>query len=374
MKLQTVMTKIKNAFKLIRTDGFGAFWHKTKRLVFHKHRALSRKLFHPKAGLELREEAKKYFAQKSEMFKLSIVIPVLGQHDITRFCLNKIIENKVGEIEIIVIDNGGDFEIKDDSKLGHLKILKPSAENIGVYPTFKLGMENTKGDVVLFIHSDLIIDERGFDLLLTYVFASDKEVGLVGFIGSDEINENGGRSSGTTSNFLGKTYKYKDRVWTGTPASMWGERYDGLTSAVVLDGCSMALRRSAWNEIGYRENRPLNHYYDRLISLQVLEAKYKVKVLGIACDHISGQTAMNEKKYFNTAQIWCTENNIAPIKNHLGNIDWDMSMHEEAKRLFLKEWKDEKKKYSLFGYHFSRGYFFDKRSCFGRAVSNNRKT
>lgn len=341
-----LIKKTRNAYKMFHENGVNYLWHKVKRFFYHKLQFIIRKTFYPKAGYLLRKTAQKEFVENKLPLSISIVIPVLGQHSLTKLCLNKIAENQMGDIEVVIIDNGGDFEIKKNElseKITKLKIIRPSTENTGVYPTFKYGMDNTAGDIVLFIHSDLLIDDNGFDTTLRYVFAKDKNIGLLGFVGSDEINENGSRAWGTTSNFLGKTYSYNNETWKGLPSSFFGITYDGLTKAVVLDGCAMAINRDVWNKIGYRENRPPHHYYDRFISCQVLEIGYDIWVLGIGCDHIGGQVASKEKKYFNTAKMWCQKNNIEPIKDDSGNINWDITMHTEAKRLFLKEWRDEKK-------------------------------
>ena len=195
---------------------------------------------------------------------------------------------------------------------------------------------------MMFIHSDLIIDEYGFDVLLREVFAQNPKIGLVGFVGSDEMTAEGGRGLGTTSNFGGKTYTYKNKSWKGSPALFWGRRFDGLTNAVVIDGCSMAVRRTLWEKIKGHPNHSIIYNYDKLISLQTLEAGYKVAVLGVLCDHISNQTASNEKRYHSISQGVCEKNNVPTVTDRTGNINWDMSIHAEAKRRLLKEWRDEK--------------------------------
>ncbi len=98
----------------------------------------------------------------------------------------------------------------------------------------------------------------------------------------------------------------------------------------------MIIRREAWERIGYREDWPPHHFYDRLISCQMLEAKYKVGVLGIACDHISGQTVSKEERYEKLASKWCHKNHIAKTHN------WDDAMYREAERRFLYEYRQVK--------------------------------
>ncbi|MFA5889080.1 MAG: glycosyltransferase [Candidatus Paceibacterota bacterium] len=341
------ITKIKNAYKMLKNEGFGPLFYKIQRFSYHKTKAFIRKIF-PYEGKRLREAANNYVKSDGSLPSLSIIIPILGHHDMTQFCINKIIEHHKQEIEILVVDNGNDF-IAEPIPLKsnvHLKVVHPEEGNIGVYPVFDYGIRHTEGEIILFMHNDLILNENGFDILLKYVFAKNKDFGLVGFVGSDEINENGGRGWGTTSNLEKKTYTYKDKTWTGPPAELFGSKFDGLTNAVFIDACSMAIRRSTWEKIGFRKDFPISsHSHDRLTCMQVLEAGQRIAVLGVACDHMDGQTRFYpiDKKYPNAYQIWCEKNNIPKVFKNDGSVDWDWTMRYEAKRLFLKEWRDEKK-------------------------------
>ncbi len=340
-------TKIQNAYRMLRKQGFSPLLYKTYRFIYHKTQNLIRKIglyVGKNPGKELREAAKEYGHKKTHHLTFSIIIPVLGQHDLAQFCINKIVKHHSEPIEIVVIDNGGDFRPETSHLPADIKVkvICPPEGNISVYPCFDVGMKNTEGDIILFIHSDIVVDEDNFDVLLKYLFARDPKLGVVGFVGSDEINKTGGRGWGTTSNFAARTYRYKDKKWTGTDAKVHGERFDGLTEAILLDGCAIAFPRKVWNEIGYRPNFPINHYYDRLICLQAIEKGYTVAVLGLACEHLSGQTSTDEKIYADSAKKWCQEHNIPPVMDTNGNISWNMSIWTAAREATLKEWKDDK--------------------------------
>ncbi len=343
MEKISIVTKIKNAYEMFHKEGLGSLLYKIRRRSYHKIHNTLRNLDKYK-GKRLRDKAKQFSRVNRSPLSMSVIIPVLGQHDLAQFSINKIIEHHGENLEILVIDNGGDFRPDTDNlpKTISLKVITPPGGNIGVYPTYKFGMDNSTTDIVLFIHSDLIIDETDFDIFLKYIFTRKNEIGLVGFVGSDEINCSGGRGFGTTSNFSYKTHTYKNKSWCGVNSLIYGDRFNGLTNAAVIDSLAMAFRRSAWNKIEYRQNQSPHHYHDRLFSCQILEAGYKIAVLGIACDHISGQTSGGEKKYYNLARTWCEENKIPLVEDDSGNINWDWSLHEEAKRRFLKEWRDEK--------------------------------
>lgn len=273
--------------------------------------------------------------------KLTVVVPVLGQHELaTRAILNLLENMSLASTDIVVVDNGGDYSFPLPSP--KVSVFRPGS-NLGVYPVFKYAFDSCQGDVLAFFHSDLIVAEPGYDSRLLTVFNLNDKMGLIGFVGSNEIDRNGGRGGGTTSNFQGNAYFNSDNdnpmEWRGSPAHHHGMTNAGLTPAAVVDGCAMVIRRAAWDMIGYREDFPPHHFYDRLISTQMLELGWKVAVLGIACDHISGQTVSKESRYGDMAKEWCDKHGIAQLS---ADEPWDQVIYKAAERQWLKEYRDEK--------------------------------
>lgn len=275
--------------------------------------------------------------------KLSVVVTVLGQHELATVAIQQLLKNSFNKsTEIIVIDNGGDYNCPITNE--KLLIHRPG-RNLGVYPVFDYAMhfEYVRGDIVLFLHSDLMIEEDGYDTRILAAFEEHKLLGLLGFVGSNEIDVHGGRGAGTTSNFQGSSYfsgiLNEGMTWQGSRAEAHGTRDTGFTNAAVVDGCAMAVRRTAWERIGYRTDFPPHHFYDRLISTQMLEARYRVGVLGIACDHISGQTVSKETRYGDMAKEWCTQHGIWQMR---ADEPWDQVLYQVAERVWLREYRDQK--------------------------------
>ena len=261
--------------------------------------------------------------------KLSIVFPVLNQHELFYKCFEEIRKNTTtDDIEYLIIDNGSD----EDIVLPGVRVIK-NKENIGVYPTTNQGMDNTNGDFVAFFHSDVVIWEKGWDKRVIKEFENDINLGLIGFVGSNEIDYNGGRGCGTMSNFMGKSLD----KWTGSPAEHHGRRITEGHRSAVVDGCVMILDRSAWDNIGYRKHFPPHHFYDRLICTQLLENNWNIMTLGIEFDHFNGQTSSHENKYDKFAEHWCKTHG-EPVK--VGS--WDNTLYNRAEREWLKEYRDDK--------------------------------
>jgi len=300
------------------------------------------------------------------MIKLSIVIPVLNQHPLFVESLNLLTANltRPEEVEVLIIDNGSTEKISNKletlginwdltGKTDRLGVITNEI-NIGVYPTFKQGLDNAKGGVIAFFHSDMLIYEKGWDDRVIKCFEYDNKLGLIGFIGSDEMDAWGGRGSGTMSNFQGKGVK----DWKGSKASVHGRVITDLKPAVVVDGCVMIFRKETLEEIGFIEDFPMHHFYDRLMSCQVIEKGKRVAVLGIECDHVSGQTVAHEEKHTTASEDWCKEHlgitsfkdwenkNQDWIKGAMPSyhksptpVSWDDVIYREAEKKFFERFK-----------------------------------
>lgn len=298
--------------------------------------------------------------------KLTVVFPVLNQFKLSEKAIDLAMGNLSGEydIQLLIIDNGS------KEPFGYLPIKYVQTDvvrhesSIGVYPVFWDALKYATGDVIALLHSDLMICEQDWDARVMKTFEEHEKLGLLGFIGSNEIDIGGGRGAGTTSNFKGNIYAarncnieskwniknvYGERdneVWAGSPARVHGRQYDGFTNAAVVDGCAMIFRKSVLEQIPQRENFPPHHFYDRLLSCEVKERGYTVGVLGIACDHISGQTVNKEIEYSDMAREWAIAHDMYRQDDKLNYLphyhNWDTELYKEAEKQWLSEYRDQK--------------------------------
>lgn len=308
------------------------------------------------------------------MIKFSIVVGVHNQLDLAWTAIRAMVENldRPEETELVVIDNGSEPSMgmpTDESmpvfrRLANGGIVHRNAVNTGNYPLFKQGLELTLGDVVAFLHSDVFVYQKGWDIAVRAQFEANERLGLLGFIGSTEIDGWGGRGMGTVSNMQGRVTQHpviQDHKWYGSQAEVHGKRSAGMTiDGSVVDGCVMIFKREVLDQIPFKENMAPHHHYDRLMSLQAIEMGYKVGVLGVEFDHISGQTSNTQagwqetsKRWFkehlgiNTPQEWAVirgdwvraSNN--PSRGKVPD-QWDHCAYLESEYQFLKEYRDEK--------------------------------
>ena len=303
--------------------------------------------------------------------KISVIIPVLNQYKLVAQAINYLAENAITSPELILIDNASDEggeKLKDAlfksgidteklARLSELKIIDLE-QNIGTYATFKEGLKYATEDILVYMHSDVFIYQAGWDKIVLDKFEADAGLGLIGFIGSNEIDNLGGRGCGTKSNMQGRETKTLTNTWKGSPAESHGRRITTLETGAVVDGCVMILRKDCLSKLERVEDFPLHHFYDRLISCQVLEKGYRVGVLGIEFDHISGQTVCHEGKHYTIAEqkmiekfssreqweelrkVWMN-NAMNPSRGKKPDTG-DYWTYLEAEWRFLSEWRERR--------------------------------
>jgi hypothetical protein len=299
---------------------------------------------------------------------LTLVMGVLNQHELATQSL-ELAMHTLGEpkdTQILLIDNGSSTPYLDHIKaavktyaerVGELKVIR-NPENVGNYPLFFQAREQADGEAIAVIHSDLFIYGQNWDTHIKQWFEGEPQLGLIGFLGSSEIDNFGGRGMGTMSNFQGTTLGR----WSGSKAEIHGARIEdnGRRWGAVVDGCAMIFRKEAFAQIPQRPEFPPHHFYDRLFSAQMKELGWRTGVLGVAIDHISGQTANQEQAWVDTAKAWAEKhlgltepqqwkdydpvwfgNTMNPSRGHVPQ-GFDHVIYLAAERMFLREYRDSK--------------------------------
>lgn len=261
--------------------------------------------------------------------KLAVIIPVYNRHEVTLEALKHLALTSKTNPDVIVLDNGSDQPFSEYlDAIGipfvgiNVKVLR-TEENKGVWPTFKQGYDATDADILAYLHNDLYVYHENWDGVLVSAFTINPLLGLVGFVGSNQWDYDGGRGLGTMSNFQG-------RPGCGSPAEVHGARIvgDNIFPALVVDGCAMVMRRTAMEQITFFDFPP-HHFYDRVYSLHMLMQSWHTAIASIACDHVSGQTANTQQGWHNAAQKWAEANGLTLDET------WDNTVYKEAERRFF---------------------------------------
>lgn len=183
---------------------------------------------------------------------------------------------------LIIVDNGF-----DDPE--YIESLKPSEyvrneTNNGVIQAVNQGLAFAKGDYVAVLHSDIMIyDEGWLDHILKFMDRRP-EVGIVGLAGRHTITEKGSVDEETTvMNLRGFTYSKKP-TWR-------------MAEVATIDGVGWVMRN---NGMLLDERYGMMHYYDLDLSMQFIDAGFKVYAAAVDHEHygsILGRSARCEETY-----------------------------------------------------------------------------
>jgi len=190
-------------------------------------------------------------------------------------------------------------------------------DNLGVTGSLQWLYEHTTAPVIAFLHSDCEIFEPGWDARVLREF-DDPKVGVVGF----------GGAKGHGEDDIYKTpyrliqLRRLDYLSNTADAESHGERFEGSREVSVLDGFALVVRRSLLDRAGGWPVAQLPfHCYDYWACIMAHKLGHSVRLVGIDCQHYSGQTA-NLPAY----QEWSVK--------HLGKTD--AQVHEESHRVIYE--------------------------------------
>lgn len=239
---------------------------------------------------------------------LEYFIPCIGQPELVAQCCENLLKGRRGIADITVIDNGSKIPIKAETSRPQIWIYR-SEENMGMVKTLDFVRRKSVADIIVYAHSDFMLYEDEWNLKIAAHFEADPKLGLIGAVGAEQADTNGGRS----------------RVWCSFrdgEVHGWKPETSALRPVVLLDGCFMAFRRSAMEDAGIPDlSFPFHHFYDKDISLSMHTKGWKVAVLQMDCEHLSGKTA---------CQPECQE-----FFNKYGG---EQAIYNEAEKRYLSKW------------------------------------
>lgn len=215
---------------------------------------------------------------------------------------------------IVMVDNGSDpaFEPLGDINIRY-------EQNIGGNAVFHRWLSDNwfvgqdEPEFIAFLHCDLIVREPGWDARVVDAFDGDDQLALLGFVGSDEIDDRGGRGGGTMLNYLGDFY---EGIGQASPAEAHGRRVTGVEPAAVLDHAALIFDSQVLKTLTPQEGHYApEHFYDRILSCEVLEMGWHIAVLGVSVDHFSGGIGAGVASADKLRYRWLMAENLGTPEN-----------------------------------------------------------
>lgn len=258
--------------------------------------------------------------------------PVMDKEEMTKEFveyLNTTIED-TDNFKLVFIDNGSDtpYKVEDYPSKFPIEIIY-NKENRGYYYPLLQLYEKYDDELIGLVHNDVLFYEKNWHKRMEEGFANDPKLGLIGIVGSNEIDSGGGRGGGTMCFYRGEKGQ----------SQAAGLRITDLRAALVLDSVFMLFRREVVPSLKIDNDITLCHFYDRIWPCRTIEAGYRVAVLGTEVDHVSGITACGNPKFLQQCIDWLDKRNI-PLTPPYNFAETEMYLVGE--RRFLGEFRDEK--------------------------------
>ena len=182
--------------------------------------------------------------------------------------------------------------------------------NVGTVPAYQFIYEHknyNKQEVIAYIHTDVTINEKGWDLRVMQEF-KDPQVAIVGMGGAIGIG---------VHDIYKKPYAIEQlqRIDYYSNVPDWqvhGKREIGSRDVAVVDGFFLAVRTSFLDKIGGWNWFPYTfHCYDTCLCLMAIRNGYKVRMVGIDAEHHGGggSTTPEYKK-------WCEQRGTTMEREH----------------------------------------------------------
>lgn len=182
--------------------------------------------------------------------------------------LKKNIDETIGcEYELVVIDN--------------------SSNIFSIFSAYNEGVQRSKGDVLCFMHEDVLFHEMGWGVKVLQHFENEK-IGLVGVLGGHYLPKKVchiGDSGLLSANYFYSIGEKRELVRFG---NSWNN--SGESEVVAVDGLWFCMRKELFNTVSFDSKTYSGfHYYDMDISMQVWQAGYTCVVVDdVLLEHRSG--------------------------------------------------------------------------------------
>lgn len=168
------------------------------------------------------------------------------------------IEETVGaDVEIVVIDNSANTET--------------------IFSAYNKGVKSAKGDLLCFVHDDVMFRTNGWGRLIETHFLADEKLGMIGFAGAHflpDVSMYWDESPFISEHNLTTRNRQTEQCFS---LEHFGE--NALSEVAAIDGMCFFVRRSLFDSIAFDE-ATFNgfHLYDMDISMQVRRTGFKVCV------------------------------------------------------------------------------------------------
>ena len=231
------------------------------------------------------------------------------------------IHNTVGvEHEIVSIDN--------------------SRGQYNIFQAYNEGVRQAKGDILCFMHDDVLFKGNGWGATVERIFAEDEKLGALGVDGGHFMPDCpcSWTSCHTTSFHTwrddkdGVCREYSNKEFSN------GHR---LVEVASIDGLWMCIRRSLFDSIHFDDKTFSGfHCYDSDICMQILNAGYRIKVT-YDIDIIHNSDGTYNPTFFKNLELWHAKwHHMLPVVRGIELTEQEQQIHQRYAIELLERQKE----------------------------------
>lgn len=220
--------------------------------------------------------------------KISIIIPTYNEEDVILDCLETLMKQSYKDFEVIVVDDGSTDKTLSEIKVKNEELIILKQEHKGPGAGRNLGVNHAKGDILVFVDSDMTFDKNFLKMLVKPIlagkskgtFSKDEYVSNWNNIWSKCWNKNEGWMDKKRHP---KNYPDKQKVFRAILKSEF-DKVDGFTAGGYNDDWSLSEKLGyeatlAEKAIFYHKNpSTLKEIYNH--AKWVGKRRYKLGALG----------------------------------------------------------------------------------------------
>ncbi len=212
---------------------------------------------------------------------LSIVIPLHGGREDIKLCLDSLKTSQDLIHELIVVDDASPDDAIEEANRPNITLVK-SETNQGFAKTCNKGLENSTGEVILFLNSDTVVPRAGLVKLVQELMTS----GTIGATGPVSNNVGYHQRISPTYTSLGTLDLF---------AADLAETNKETKDVEILVGFALAVRRSVLEEVGpFDERFPIGMFEDTDLCYRITKAGYKLRMVCGAYIHHWGSRTLQK--------------------------------------------------------------------------------
>jgi len=229
--------------------------------------------------------------------KVSIIILNWNGGKCLKECLNSVLRTKYPNFEVIVVDNASSDGSQEIVKRDYPQVtLIENKENLGFCIGNNIGIEKAKGDIMVLLNNDTIVDENWVKEIVKK--AKDPNVGIIGcriYYPNSRVIQ----SFGFRMKFLG----YWENIGAGQED--YGQ-FNGIEEVDYVTGAALAIKREVIEKIGKLDPNFYAYGEDIDICLRAKKVGYKVVTSNAIVYHYGSASWKHfpiKKAYLNSINI-----------------------------------------------------------------------